>query len=82
MIADPNLNHVFQYTFANSVIAAYLGWQDTRNDRRNAVEFGNKEKMPEEVLESIAAYMDQAKVMHEWREGDIMAVNNQRKFES
>jgi hypothetical protein len=80
VVPDPNRNFVFQYVFANSVVAAYLGWQDTRNDRHQALQFGNREKMPEDVLESIAAFMDRHKVMHPWKKGDVVAVNNQREF--
>jgi hypothetical protein len=35
--AQQPINHVYQYTFCNSIIAAYLGWQDSRNDRFQAL---------------------------------------------
>lgn len=71
-------NHVYQYTFANSVVAAYLGWQDTRNDRFEALTFGKSgDKMPSDVLESIAKFMEGHRVVYPWRKGDILALNNQ-----
>lgn len=79
LVGNPNQNFVFQHTFSNSIVAAYLGWQDSRNDRHDALQFGNKEKMPEEVLDAIAAFMNRERVLHKWQKGDIMAVNNQRK---
>ena len=78
-VKDPHQNHVFQYTFANSIIAAYLGWQDLRNNRFDALRFGNMDKMPQDVLESIAAYMQENRTLYKWKRGDIMALNNQRK---
>jgi hypothetical protein len=78
LVCDPNRNFVFQETFSNSVIAAYLGWQDSRNDRREALRFGNMDRMPEDVLESIAEFMDQERVLYTWKKGDIMVLNNQR----
>mmetsp|Transcript_21635 Transcript_21635/g.45172 ORF Transcript_21635/g.45172 Transcript_21635/m.45172 type:complete len:393 (-) Transcript_21635:145-1323(-) len=35
------------------------------------------EKMPESVLQSIADFMHQHRVLHKWKKGDIMAINNQ-----
>jgi len=80
LVTDPHRNYIFQHTFANSIVAAYLGWQDSRNDRHKALQFGNNDKMPEDVLESIAAFMDRERILHQWQKGDIMAVNNQRRF--
>jgi D-xylose reductase len=77
MVADHAQNFIFQHTFANSIVAAYLGWQDTRNDRHEALRFGNMEKMPEDVLEQTAAFMESHRIMYNWKKGDIMALNNQ-----
>ena len=70
---------VFQYTFANSIIAAHLGWQDARNDRREALRFGNMERMDAAVLDDIAAFMERERVLYSWKKGDIIAINNRRK---
>jgi D-xylose reductase len=77
LVGEHAQNYILQHTFANSVVAAYLGWQDTRNDRHDAVRFGNMDPMPEDVLESIASFMDEHRVLHSWKRGDIMAINNQ-----
>jgi hypothetical protein len=76
LVADHAQNYVFQETFSNSIIAAYLGWQDVRNDRHDALRFGNMEKMDETVLESIAGFMERERVMYTWKKGDIIAINN------
>lgn len=69
-------NFVFQHVFANSIVAAYLGWQDCRNDRREALLFGDGTKMDATVLESIAKFMKDHRVLYDWKKGDIMALNN------
>jgi alpha-ketoglutarate-dependent taurine dioxygenase len=69
-------NAVYQNTFHNSIIAAFLGWQDDRNDRLKAVRFGNDEMIPCDVLESIAIFMEKNRVCHQWKKGEIMALNN------
>jgi len=76
LVTDPSHNQVFQYAFANSIVAAYLGWQDSRNDRHEALRFGNNERMPEEVLDSIAHFMETHRVLYPWKQGDIMALHN------
>ena len=80
LVADHVENYVFQETFSNSIIAAYLGWQDVRNDRHDALRFGNMDKMDEAVLESIAGFMERERVMYTWKKGDVMVVNNQCTF--
>jgi hypothetical protein len=77
LVADHCNNHIFQYAFANSIVAAYLGWQDSRNDRHHALQFGDGTRMDEDVLQSIANYMQEHRVLYDWKQGDIMALNNQ-----
>jgi D-xylose reductase len=69
-------NHVFQWTFANSIVAAHLGWQDSRNNRKDALRFGNMQRMPEHVLDSIASFMEVNRIMYNWKAGDVLALNN------
>lgn len=72
LVGEHHQNQVFQHTFANSIVAAFLGWQDSRNDRKESLRFGNMDRMPEDVLESIAAFMQEHRVLHKWEKGDIM----------
>jgi len=76
MIEQQHNHAIYQWTFHNSVIAAFLGWQDSRNDRMNAVCFGNNDPMDPEVLDEIAKFMDDNKVSYQWKKGDIFALNN------
>lgn len=67
---------IYQWTFHNSVIAAFLGWEDCRNDRTKSVCFGNNDPMDTECLDAIAAFMEANKVSYRWKKGDIFAINN------
>ena len=69
-------NAVYQWTFHNAIIAAFTGWQDSRNDRLKSVRFGNDEDMPKAVLNSIATFMEENKVSYRWKKGDIFCLNN------
>ena len=64
-------NLVYQYVFCNSIVAAHLGWQDARNDRFQALSFGNGDPMPHDVLEQIAEFMHQHRVVFPWQKGDM-----------
>jgi diketogulonate reductase-like aldo/keto reductase len=76
LVTDHVQNYIFQYTFANSVVAAYLGWQDSRNDRHEALLFGDDTRMDETILQSIADFMQKHRVLYSWKKGDILAINN------
>jgi len=76
MIEQQHDHAIYQWTFHNSVIAAFLGWQDSRNDRMNAVCFGNNDPMDPKVLDEIAKFMDNNKVSYQWKRGDVFALNN------
>jgi len=76
LIGDHAKNQIYQWTFANAIVAAFLGWQDSRNDRRKAVCFGDDTAIDEMVLESISTYMQNNKIANKWNAGDIICLNN------
>jgi hypothetical protein len=76
MIEQQHDHFVYQWTFHNSVVAAFLGWEDSRNDRKKSICFGNNEIMDETILESIAGFMEANKVSYKWKAGDFFAINN------
>ena len=65
-------------TWFNSVIAAYLGWQDSRNDRKTAVSFANGEFMQETEMETLRATLDESAVDFPWQKGDVLMVDNRQ----
>lgn len=71
LVGTCHANLIYQYVFANSIVAAYLGWQDSRNDRLQALSFGNGDAMPNDVLESIANFMQNHRVVFPWQKGDM-----------
>jgi len=75
-IDSQHAHAIYQWTFHNSVIAAFIGWQDSRNNRFKAVRFGNDEKMDPDILQNIADFMETKKISYQWKKGDIFALNN------
>mmetsp|Transcript_145 Transcript_145/g.207 ORF Transcript_145/g.207 Transcript_145/m.207 type:complete len:485 (-) Transcript_145:81-1535(-) len=75
-IEEQNYHSIYQNTFHNSVIAAFLGWEDCRNDRKKSIRFGNDEVMDENILEAIAKFMEENKVSYQWQKGDFFCLSN------
>lgn len=65
-----------QKTFFNSMIAAYNGWVDARNDPSKAVELGDGSPVDREAMAGIAAYMQSARVAFPWHKGDVLIIDN------
>ena len=71
-IKEQGEHSVYQWTFHNSVIAAFIGWEDCRsNDRKKAVQFGNDDPMDESILDAIAKFMEENKTSYKWEKGEI-----------
>ena len=70
------------YIFFNSLIAAYNGWQDSRNNRFESITYGNGEKIEKDVLEDITQFMEQNKVSWIWNDGDIIWIDNRQVLHS
>jgi D-xylose reductase len=62
--------------FFNSVVAAFKGWVDSRNDPTKAVSFGDGSAMDAAVLEDIAAWMHANRVAFKWQAGDVLLIDN------
>ncbi|CAI5508402.1 unnamed protein product [Closterium sp. Naga37s-1] len=54
----------------NSMVAAYTGWKDVRNDPTKAVTFGDGEALPGEVVLAVEEEMEQLAVAVPWRRGE------------
>lgn len=63
-------------TFFNSMVAAYIGWQDTRNDRKKAVMLPNGEYMDDTLMETLAQKMEEKAVAFDWRKNDVLCIDN------
>ena len=63
-------------TFFNSVVAAYTGWIDERNDPTKAVKCGDGSPVNGEALLATAEAMFEEQVALTWRRGDQMWLDN------
>ncbi len=75
-------NETKQYIFNNSIIAAFLGWQDERNNRLESIFYGNGEIIETDVLEDIANFMDENKILWQWKNGDMIFIDNRQVMHS
>ena len=66
----------------NSLVAAYLGWRDARNDPSRAVTFSDGSLMDESVIQGIVKLMDEAKVATPWQKGDLLWIDNNQVMHS
>ncbi|KAH7330822.1 hypothetical protein KP509_20G003700 [Ceratopteris richardii] len=60
----------------NSMVAAYTGWQDSRNDRRKAVTFGDGTPLPEDAVLGCLAILHEESVAIPWQVGDVLILDN------
>ncbi len=63
-------------TFFNSVVAAYTGWTDSRNDPKKAVVCGDDSPVDGEAVIQTGAAMAEECVAFRWQEGDVLLVDN------
>jgi len=62
--------------FFNSVIAAYTGWNDSRNVGKKAVVLGDGSPVDEAAVDSVAEFMRERRVAFKWKKGDVLIIDN------
>ena len=62
--------------FFNQLIAAFRGWQDTRNDPRKSICFGNDSPIDEAAMNTAIALSDELSFDLNWQAGDVALVDN------
>lgn len=60
----------------NSIVAAFTGWKDVRNDPHKAVVLGDGSSLNADVLRGCLDIMNELAVSFEWQRGDVMMVDN------
>ena len=60
----------------NSMVAAYTGWKDARNDPVRAVTFGDGAPLPADVIAGCGEILEEECVAVPWRQGDILLIDN------
>ncbi|RUS26998.1 hypothetical protein BC938DRAFT_483846 [Jimgerdemannia flammicorona] len=59
-------------SWLNSIVAAFTGWKDARNDPTKAVVYGDGTPLNPDVLTRCLAIMDEFSVAFRWEEGDVL----------
>ncbi|KAL3870722.1 hypothetical protein ACJMK2_038766 [Sinanodonta woodiana] len=65
-------------TWFNSIIAAYQGWKDVRNDPQKAITFPDGSQMPEESMKKLGEVFEKHTIAFNWKKGDIVMVDNRQ----
>ena len=63
-------------TFYNSVVAAYTGWVDERNDPKNAVVCGDDSPVDHAAVMEAHSAMQEECVAFKWQRGDVLLIDN------
>ncbi len=62
----------------NSIVAAYTGWSDKRNDGKRAVTFADGEIMDASDIRKCAAILEESSVCFTWEQGDVLLIDNRQ----
>lgn len=60
----------------NSMVAAYTGWGDERNDPRKAVTFGDGRPLSEDAIYDCLKILEEESVAIPWNKGDVLLIDN------
>ncbi|CAN8258559.1 unnamed protein product [Cochlearia groenlandica] len=60
----------------NSMVAAYTGWEDKRNDPRKAVTFGDGMALPADIVHDCLRILEDECVAVPWQRGDVLLIDN------
>ncbi|KAJ4718030.1 Clavaminate synthase-like protein [Melia azedarach] len=63
-------------TWFNSMVAAYTGWKDARNDPVKAVTFGNGKPLPADIVHDCLKILEEECVAIPWQKGDVLLIDN------
>mmetsp|Transcript_12565 Transcript_12565/g.12188 ORF Transcript_12565/g.12188 Transcript_12565/m.12188 type:complete len:320 (+) Transcript_12565:88-1047(+) len=68
--------------FFNSIVAAYTGWNDSRNRGSEAVVLGDGTPVPAVFIKDAVAIMDEICVALPWERGDVLLIDNRTVMHS
>eukprot|EP00871_Galdieria_phlegrea_P000117 jgi/Galph1/1105/GphlegSOOS_G5763.1 len=60
----------------NSMVAAYEGWKDIRNDPVKAVTFGDGSPLDAEAVHGCAELMEKLCILFGWKKKDVLLIDN------
>jgi Taurine catabolism dioxygenase TauD, TfdA family len=72
----PLVHDTKRKVFFNSMVAAYTGWKDCRNDPAKAVTFGTGEPLDPKLIEKVRDTMERVSVVFPWEKYDTLCLDN------
>ncbi|XP_065615634.1 clavaminate synthase-like protein At3g21360 [Quercus suber] len=60
----------------NTMVAAYIGWEDARNDPVKAVTFGDGKPLPADIIYDCLNILEEESVAFPWQKGDVLLLDN------
>ncbi|GAV66339.1 TauD domain-containing protein, partial [Cephalotus follicularis] len=60
----------------NSMVTAYFGWKDARNDPVKAVTYGDGKPLPADIVYDCLKILEEECVAIPWQRGDVLLVDN------
>ena len=79
---DQGENRTNEKTFFNSMVAAYTGWKDSRNDPEKAVVTGDGAAIDPQFVQDAAQIMEEICVAFPWQHGDVLLLDNRTVMHS
>lgn len=73
---DDGNNRTNEQTFFNSMVAAYVGWNDSRNSGKDAVRLGDGSPCDEDAMLGATEIMDEIACALQWRKNDFVLLDN------
>ncbi|KAI3651749.1 hypothetical protein MP228_003052 [Amoeboaphelidium protococcarum] len=62
--------------FFNSMVAAYVGWRDSRNVPTEAIKYGDGSSVGESDIKQVLEIMRDIEVVFKWEKGDVLLIDN------
>ena len=69
-------------TFFNSMVAAYTGWNDSRNTGTTSVRLADGSFINPAFMEHAVRLMDEICVAFKWQKGDVLLIDNRGAMHS
>ena len=80
---DEGANRTNKKTFFNSMVAAYTGWNDSRNKGEECVISGDTNSTLDPVfMQDAVDIMNEIRVCSQWQEGDVYLLDNRTVMHS
>lgn len=79
---DQGLYRTNKKVFFNSIVAAYAGWNDSRNQGDKAVMFGDGSYCDPKIMAHALEMMEDISVAFKWKSGDVLLLDNRTNMHS